>query len=195
MLKWLWARVSSFNIPLAAAALFASGILHIIATFATPVLAPGSAYGSLAGDLPENQMQMLPEITPETQPLPFLSSDASYALCRFDAADGAVILSAVLPDPGWVLALYSPAGDNFFTWVSGPGRRPDVSLRIIPGEDAWAVGAPETTAAAAPSSALTVRANQGLAIIRAPDRGDAYRARAKAELKRATCRYQRSPVL
>ena len=194
MLKWLWARVSSFNIPLTAAALFASGILHIVATLATPVLAPSSAYGSLAGDLPENEMQLLAEITPESQPLPFLSSDASYALCRFDATDGAVIVSALLPDPGWVVALYSPAGDNFFTWVSGPGRRPEVSLRIVPGHDAGLGTSPETPAAT-PSAALTVRANEGLALIRAPDRGDAYRARATAELKRAKCRYQRSAGL
>jgi uncharacterized membrane protein len=190
MLKRLWTRITSINVPLAAAAVFASGILHILATLATPMLTPTSAYGRLAGDLPENTMQLLPEIMPDSQPLPFISSDARYAICRFDSTDGQVSITAALPDPGWVLALFSPAGDNFFTSVAGPGRRPEVSLLIVPGEDAWRAGVqPEANV---DGSALTLHANEGLAVLRAPDRGEAYSARAIAQLKRARCQYRRT---
>ncbi len=189
MLKRLWSRITSINVPLAAAAIFASGILHILATLATPMLTPTSAYGRVAGDLPENTMQLLPEVMPDSQPLPFMSSDARYAMCRFDSTDGVVSISAVLPEAGWVLALYSPAGDNFFTSVAGPGRKPDVSLQIVPGRDAARAGPqPETNV---DGSALTLHASEGLAVLRAPDRGEAYSARALAQLKRATCQYRR----
>ena len=57
MLKRLWARVTSVNIPLAAAALFAAAILHILATLATPHLIPTSGYGRLAGDLPASRIK------------------------------------------------------------------------------------------------------------------------------------------
>lgn len=190
MLKRLWTRITSINVPLAAAAVFASGILHILATLATPMLTPTSAYGRLAGDLPENSMELLPDITPDTQPLPFMSSDARYAMCRFDTTDGAVSITAVLPDPGWVLALYSPAGDNFFTSVAGPGRRPEVSLLIVPGESAWRPAVQPD--ANLEGTALTLHANEGLAVLRAPDRGEAYSTRALAELKRAKCQYRRT---
>lgn len=190
MLKRLWARITSINVPLAAAAVFASGILHILATLATPMLTPTSAYGRLAGDLPENSMELLPDITPDTQPLPFMSSDARYAMCRFDTTDGAVSITAVLPDPGWVLALYSPAGDNFFTSVAGPGRRPEVSLLIVPGESAWRPAVQPD--ANLEGTALTLHANEGLAVLRAPDRGEAYSTRALAQLKRAKCQYRRT---
>lgn len=190
MLKRLWTRITSINVPLAAAAVFASGILHILATLATPMLTPTSAYGRLAGDLPENTMELLPDITPDTQPLPFMSSDARYAMCRFDTTDGAVSITAVLPDPGWVLALYSPAGDNFFTSVAGPGRRPEVSLLIVPGETAWRPAVQPD--ANLEGTALTVHANEGLAVLRAPDRGEAYSTRALAQLKRAKCQYRRT---
>jgi uncharacterized membrane protein len=194
MLKTLWARVTSFNLSLAAAALFASGVLHILATLATPHLIPASGYTLLARELPRNTMQILPPVTPDAQPLPFLSPDARYAVCRFDTKDGAVALSALLPEPGWLLALYSPSGDNFFTSVASPTQqRPEVSILLVPGEETWRSGG--TSAAATNETTLTIPANKGLAVIRAPDRGDAYSARVLAELKRAKCQYRKQAAL
>lgn len=192
MLQRLWSRVTSINIPLAAAAVFAAAILHILATLATPHLIPTSGYGRLAGELPENTMRILPVVAPEAQPLPFLSPDARYAVCRFDTRDGAVSLSAMLPEPGWVLALFSPAGDNFFTSVASPARRPEVTILLVPGDDTWRSGAQGPGVAVTQEDTLTIPANEGIAIIRAPDRGEAYRPRAMAELKRASCRFRRT---
>lgn len=196
MLKRLWTRVTTINVPLVAAALFASAILHILATLATPALTPASGYSQLARDLPVNAMQILPPVTPDAQPAPFLSPDARYAVCRFDTKEGAVAISAVLPESGWVLALYSPAGDNFFSSVGSPARRPDVSILLVPGDDAWRAGAQTAGVAVTGAAAtLTIPANEGIAIIRAPDRGEAYEPRAIAELKRAQCQYRQSPAL
>lgn len=191
MLIRLWERVKSINLSLVAAALFAAGILHILATLAAPHLVPSSGYGRLAGDLPENKMQILAAASPDEQPLPFFSPDARYAVCRFDTRDGAVDLTAVLPEPGWVLGLFSPDGDNFFTSVGAANRRPDISLRLVPGEETWHAGG-QIGATMGDSATLTLPANEGIAIIRAPDRGEAYRARMMAELKRATCSYRRT---
>lgn len=189
MLGRLWTRITSINIPLAAAAIFAAAILHILATLATPSLIPTSGYGRLAGDLPENTMQVLADVTPNTQPLPFFAPDGRYAACRFDTRNGPVNLSAVLPEPGWMLALFSPDGDNFFTSVGSPSRRPDVSILLVAaGDESWRLAASPTNVAVTQDSVLTISANEGLALIRAPDRGEAYRQRDMAALKRATCR-------
>lgn len=199
MLRKLWARVTTINVPMVAAALFASAILHILATFATPVLTPSSAYDRLARTLPVNTMQLLPEVAPGAQPLPFLSPDARYAVCHFDTSDGAVMLTAVLPEPGWALQLYTPEGEAFFTSVGMPARRTDVSLLIVPGDDVWRLGARPTglatglmgrgsaTVAVAQDATLTIPANEGVAVLRAPDQGEAFRNRALAELGRARC--------
>ena len=190
MLKRLWARFTSINVSMVAAALFAAAILHILATLATPALTPSSAFGRLASGLPENTMRILPPVSAEAQPLPFLSPDARYAICRFDTRDGTVNVSAILPDPGWTLALFSPEGDNFFTSVASPERRPEVTLLLVPGDDAWRTGT--VGQMTTEGDILTIPANEGLILIRAPDRGEAYNTRAMAELKRASCRYQKA---
>jgi len=195
MLKRLWARITSINIPLTVAALLAAAILHILATLATPHLIPTSGYGRLAGDLPENTMQILPAVAPGVQPLPFLSPDARYAVCRFDTRNGAVSIKAFLPDPGWVLALFSPDGGNFFTSVASPEQRPNVSLLLVPGDDGWRTGgsaAGSGEPVVTREATLTIRANEGVAIVRAPDRGEAYNPRALADLKRADCKFRRT---
>jgi uncharacterized membrane protein len=191
MLKRLLARVTSINIPLTAAALFAAAILHILATLATPYLTPSSGYSRLASDLPENRMTILPPVTAGAQPLPFLAPDARYAVCRFDTKNGSVDLTAMLPEPGWVLAIFSPGGDNFFSSVASPDRGPQVSIKLVPGEETWR-GSTESPLAAAVTreSTLTIPANTGIVLIRAPDRGEAYNARAMAELKRARCQFK-----
>lgn len=196
MLKRLWARITSINVPLVAAALFASAILHILATLATPALTPSTGYSLLARGLPPNTMRILPPVTPAEQPVPFLSPDAHYAVCRFDTRTGTVNLSAVLPDPGWLLALYSPDGSNFFTSVAAPNRRPNVSILLVPGDETWrTAGAATPNVAVTGEATLTIPANKGIAVIRAPDRGEAYRAKALAELKRANCQFQKSRAL
>jgi uncharacterized membrane protein len=185
-----------FNWRLVAAAFFAVAILHIIATLSTPSLTPSTGYERLAGDLPVNKMQILPPVSPEAQPLPFMGTDARYAVCRFDTEDGAVALNATLPDPGWILALYSPEGDNFFSSVAQPGRRRDVSLLLVPFDERFRGTAGETTPSSAPTAdsrdpTLTVPARRGIAIIRAPEQGEAYKVRNLAELKRARCTYRK----
>lgn len=189
---WILDKLQHINWRLAGAALFAVGILHILATLAAPELATSRAYDRLAQDLPINTMQILPAVTPEAQRLPFMSADARYALCRFDTGDGAVSLTASLPGPGWILALYSTDGANFFASVAQPGRRTDVSLLLVPSDDRFRGLASEARSPASPEeSTLTVAAQAGLAVVRAPDQGQAYSARNLAELKRARCAFRR----
>jgi uncharacterized membrane protein len=180
------------NLRLAAAAFCAVAILHIVATLAAPELAPSRAYEMISQELPLNTMQILPAVTPSTQRLPFMAPDARYALCRFDTKDGAVSLTATLPGPGWVVALYSTAGDNFFTSVAQPGRRSEVSLLLVPSDERFKGLTPEAKGAQSgpEDPMLTVPAQTGVAVIRAPEQGQAYRSRNLAELKRARCAFR-----
>lgn len=176
------------NLRIVALALCAMGILHVCVTLAAPRLAPSPAYKRLAANLALHSMQILPPVAPASQPLPFMSSDARYAVCRFDTTKGPVGVRATLPGPGWVLALYSPAGDNFYVAVAQPGRRTDVSLTLVPSDERFTGLTPQAQGKpAVENSTLTVGAEQGIVLVRAPDQGAAYQARNLAELKRAVC--------
>ncbi len=121
----------------------AAAILHIVATLAAPEIAAAPPYSRLRQMLPLNTMQVMPPITADTQPLPFMAPDARYAMCRFDSSNGTVEVTASLPGPGWSLSLHSKEGENFYTAVAQPGRRTDVSLLLIPTDERFTGLTPE----------------------------------------------------
>lgn len=176
---------------LVVAALLSVGILHILATLATPSLSTGSAFARLKAELPANRMLVLPPPSPDKQVLPFLAADARYAMCRFDMAKGPVAVAATLPDAGWSLALYTPQGDNFYVATGTEGQRSDLSVLLVSSDERFMGLTPEARGIPADRMAtVAVGARQGLAIVRGPDRGFAFTAMTEAVLKLASCTLQ-----
>lgn len=170
------------------AAFCAAAILHIVMTLMAPELAAAPPYRRLRTMLPVNTMTILPPITFETQPLPFMAPDARYAMCRFDSSKSEIEITATLPGPGWSLALHSKDGENFYTAVAQPGRETDVSLLLIPSDERFTGLTAEAVGRGSEESrSLTLVAPEGLAILRAPDLGQSYRARNEEALARAKC--------
>jgi uncharacterized membrane protein len=166
--------------------------LHLTVTLMAGDLAEAPAFDRLEGKLPVNTMQVLPPVTASSQLLPFMAPDARYAICRFDSSKGTVAINASLPGPGWTLSLHSPDGENFYVAVAQPGRSTDVSLLLIPTDERFTGLTPEakgksSAEGAGGSSALTLVAREGLAILRAPDLGFSYRAMNEARLMEARC--------
>lgn len=170
------------------AALVAVAILHICATLAAPHLATAPAYSRLAAALPLNTMKLLPPVTRSAQPLPFLAPDARYAMCRFDTSRSPVALSATLPDVGWTLAIYTPAGDNIYAATGQPGQPTNATIKLVPSGDLFTGLTPESRGLApAAQLPLTFAVRKGLAVVRAPERGEPYGAITEAALGRASC--------
>ncbi len=171
------------------AAPVAAGILHICATLAAPYLTAASAYSRLAPGLPVNHMQMLAVSAPGAEPLPFMSPDARYAMCRFDATGGPVSVSASLPpDQGWTLTVMTPEGDNLYAIASVPSRPTPVSLVLVPSEEAFLGVTPEARGIARDMQPPTaVSATRGIIVVRGPDKGYAYQRHVEAVLQEARC--------
>jgi uncharacterized membrane protein len=173
-----------------AAAFFAAGILHLCIALAAPHLSDSLAYRQFTEDLPLHKFESLAPVTPESQKLPFMGPDARYAACRFDATGGVVAVEVQLPAPGWVLSIFTPAGENIYSAVAQPSRALSVSLRLLPSDDRAADLSQEARGLAGrEDGSLAVVAEQGLLLLRAPDQGTAYRARNLAGLARASCSY------
>jgi uncharacterized membrane protein len=182
-------RLSEANWQFILAAPVAAGILHICATLAAPYLTADSAYNRLAPGLPINKMRVLPEIGPGTEPLPFLSPDARYALCRFDTSAGPVTVTATLPpDPGWMLSVMSPQGDNIYVSASTPGRPTPITLALVPSEEHFLGVTPEARGIARDADPpVALAAKHGIVVIRAADRGASYQRDTDATLGAARC--------
>jgi uncharacterized membrane protein len=182
-------RLEKANWQLILAAPIAAGILHICATFAAPYLTAASAFSRLAPALAENKMQMLHDVAPGAEPLPFLSPHARYAMCRFDATKGPVSVNAILPpDPGWMLAVITPQGDNVYAAASAPGRETPISLVLVPSETHFLGVTPEARGIARDlQPPVAIAATRGIVVVRGPDKGLAYRSEVERNLRRAAC--------
>jgi uncharacterized membrane protein len=176
------------NWQLILAAPVAAGILHICATLAAPYLTAASAYSRLAG-LPVNKMQVLSVAAPGAEPLPFMSPDARYAMCRFDTSGGPVAVASTLPpDLGWSFTVMTPQGDNIYAAASVPARPTPVSLVLVPSEEAFLGVTPEARGIARDVQPPTVvAATRGIVVVRAPDKGFSYERHIEAVLKDARC--------
>lgn len=182
-------RLKGLNWRIIGAALISVGILHICATLAAPFLGNASAYQRLAPTLPVNAMRVFPELTAETQPLPFLTPAFRYAMCRVDSSEGPVLVKVVLPDRGWTVSLYSPDGDSLYA-ASGQLARPtEIALQVVSSDERFTGLTPESRGKArSDDTSLTVSAREGIVVVRAPERGIAYAAKIDSEISRATCK-------
>lgn len=188
MINWR-EKLKNANWQLIIAVPIAAGILHICATLAAPYLTAASAYSRLEPGLPLNKFQVLHEVTPGAEPLPFFSPHARYAMCRYDARNGPVTVTATLPpDPGWMLAVITPQGDNVYAAASTPGRETPLSLVLVPSEDHFLGVTPEARGIARDEQhPAIVATTRGIVVMRGPDMGHAYRAAVEENLKRANC--------
>lgn len=167
--------------------LLASGVVHIIATLIPAYVGATSAYVRLSDGLPVNEFVVLPPARPGTQVIPYQLPDTRYAICRFDARRGPVLLGAALPAEGWTLSLYTSDGTSFY---EAPGRadgRTRINLMLIP-PDGYFVGVNEDTHAASGNhSQVSLPKSTGIAVIRAPLGGVAYAHETERLIRTALC--------
>ncbi len=177
-----------FSLRFLAILLCLAATAHIISVLASMRDVSRSAHRRLEPALAANTMIVMPAVTPSTQVLPFMSSDARYGICRFDSRKGPVSVSADLMDLGWTLVVYKPDGTSAYFASAAPGRATHIALTLVPGDDRFmgltAEARGKINTAEQP---LTVTAKEGLIVVRAPDKGLAYAGEAEAGLARSSC--------
>ena len=167
--------------------LVCGGIIHIISTLVLPQFATASGVRRLAEKLPVNRMVVLDRATAENQIVPFVGPDLRLAVCRFDVANGPVNISAVLPDKGWSLGIYSMQGDNFYVVPAADYRRSEINFQLLPPAEKVLGLFNLGRSVEASASQVQVAQAEGLIVLRAPLRGRAYQAETEAYLQRAQC--------
>lgn len=169
------------------AAFLLAGVIHVVAVLGMPHLAPRSAWERLSALADSNEMLILPAAGPEHQSLPLMAPDVRYAVCRFDISEGPVRVSTPILEDFWIVAFYTPDGQNFYTISGGELKRDKIEFVISTKKEAiFEVGASilddidDLIVVAAPQ-------RQGIMVIRAPLSGPGYAARTEQALDRSTC--------
>ena len=84
----------------------------------------------------------LPAPSPGRQAMPMMAPDVRYAFCRFDLANGPIRLRAAIADELWLIALYTPEGENFYTVAGADMKRAQLDLIIAAADrKRWLTGA------------------------------------------------------
>lgn len=111
--------------------LIGAGIIHIgavlgLARFVDPDhLTRFAAFGA------DNRFNLLPRVTPQTQPLPLLDPAFAHALCRFSVAAEPLRIRVTPPDRLWTLALYDRRGVNVYHLNDRVGEGKAVELLVM----------------------------------------------------------------
>jgi uncharacterized membrane protein len=168
-------------------ALLLGVIIHITATMAVPLISSGHAFARLRATLPANRMVLLPPSAPGVQPLPFLSPDALYAMCRYDVSVDSLVVTATMTQAGWTLSLHTPQGDNFYVMPAQELRRGEISLTVVPSAERLGEFAAAPRRVSTQETQVSSPSWEGLVVVRAPLKGLAWRAETEAALRRATC--------
>jgi uncharacterized membrane protein len=164
-----------------------AGLIHIMAVLMLPMLAPRNAHARLAALGPANTMIELPAAGPGRQVMPMMAPDVRYAFCRFDLTNGPVRLRATVADELWVIALYTPEGENFYSVPGADMKRAEIDL-IIAGADQTVeeagVDAPESS-----DNVIVVNSPvaEGIALIRAPLAGPSRANQVERALRSTAC--------
>ena len=174
------------------AGLVFGGIVHICTVFMLPYLSSNSAWERLSGELQVNQFRVLPLARPGFQPIPLMAPDVRYALCRYDAANGPVMVRASLLDTSWSVSLYDRLGINFYTITGADLRHSDVELQLQRKQRTENLFAKDKDSQIGSAIAIDVPDIQGLVILRAPLRGTSYSAETEIAISQAGCRQTRT---
>ena len=164
-----------------------AGLIHVVAVLTLPMLAPRDAQARLAALGPANTMIQLPAPAPGRQVMPMMAPDVRYAVCRYDLSKGPVRLKAQIADELWLIAFYTPLGENFYAVVGADMKRPDIDLIIATTDQTVAevgVDSPEAFDDVVVVSSPVV---EGIALIRAPLAGPSRSAEAERALKATYC--------
>jgi len=164
-----------------------AGLIHVIAVLTLPVLAPRDAHARLTALGPANTMIQLPPPAPGRQVMPLMAPDVRYAFCRYDLSNGPVRLKARIADGNWLIAFYTPLGENYYTVVGGDMKRPDVDLIVAKEDQTVAEVGVDSPEAFDDVVVVSSPVEEGIALIRAPLTGQSRSTEAERALKATFC--------
>jgi uncharacterized membrane protein len=182
------------SLPWILAGIVAGGIIHILCVLGIPVLAEHDAWARLSATLKPNTLAIADGKA--AAPLPFSSPDVITAYCLFDLSERNLLVRSPLPEAPWSLALSTRSGENFYVVTGADAKRSEARLLVIRRDRLSDEASTERTEEGDEQSIVISPSETGVVVIRAPLRGESFRAQAIGELQKARCELQQAePVV
>jgi uncharacterized membrane protein len=179
------------RLPWIIGGLVAAGIIHILCVFTIPMLAERDAWARLSSVMTPN---VLTASNGKSGPLlPFTPPDVVSAYCLFDLSANNVVVKSPLPEGSWSLTLSARSGENFYLVTGADAKKPEVRLLILRQDRLPDEASTEKTEEGDDQNIIVSPSETGIVAIRAPLRGESFRASVMDELKKARCEVQKSP--
>jgi uncharacterized membrane protein len=178
------------NLPWILGGFAAAGLIHILCIFGMPMLAEQDAWTRLALAMKPNALMIADG---KALRLPFTSPDVMTAYCLFDVSQNNVIVKTPLPEGPWSLAVSTRSGENFYLVTGADAKKPEVRLLILRPDRLPEEASTEKTEEGGEQNIIVSPSDTGIVAIRAPLRGESYRASALTELRKARCEIQKVP--
>jgi uncharacterized membrane protein len=176
------------NLPWIVAGLVAGGVIHILCVFGIPVLAEHDAWSRLSAALKPNTLAIADGNA--VSPLPYSSPDVITAYCLFDLRERNLIVRSPLPEGPWSLAISTRSGENFYVVTGADAKKSEARLLLIRRDRLSDEASTEKTEEGDDQSIVVSPSDTGVVAIRAPLRGESFRAEALSELQKARCELQ-----
>ncbi len=176
------------NLPWVLGGVVAGGIIHILCVFGIPVLAEHDAWSRLSAALKPNTLTIADGKA--LAPLPFSPPDVIAAYCLYDIGERNVLVRAPLPEGPWSLAISTRSGENFYVVTGADAKKSEARLLLIGRDRLSDEASTEKTEEGDDQSIVVAPSQTGVVTIRAPLRGESFRAQAMSELQKARCEIQ-----
>ncbi len=177
------------SLPSILAGIVAGGVLHIICIFSIPQLAAQDAWSRLAAAMKHNVLVIADE--KNGLKLPFTPPDVMTAYCLFDLAENNVIVKSPLPERAWSLTVSTRSGENFYLITGADSKKPGVRLLILRRDRLPDEASTEKTEEGDDQNIIVSPSETGIVAIRAPLRGESFRAETAGLLRNAGCEPQK----
>ncbi|ODA66862.1 hypothetical protein A7A08_02159 [Methyloligella halotolerans] len=164
-----------------------AGLLHVLGVFALPYLSSQTAWKRLEAAGDANKIIRLESGKSGRQILSMMAPDIRYAVCRFDLSDGPVRLVTPTENGLWVVALYTPDGDNFYAVNAEDLVRPLFNLVIATENQTVIEEGVDAPVEADQVAVVRSPTFEGIAVIRAPLNDQSEASVAEQALANAYC--------
>lgn len=113
------------------AGLLLGGIIHLVVILTLPLQATRDVWSKISALNAVNRIEILPDVA-QGQPNPLgLDPELTYAVCQVNLSPGPAVVSGIMPDAFWSLAVFNRAGIVVYSTTNRDGIGQTLDLGIF----------------------------------------------------------------